>query len=173
MSKKTSEEQKEDQKEQKEKKKRGFLGYLWLLFLVFLLLLSMATGFFYWQTHLVTGYALELYAKRLADVMTSPEYYQPGKEEKQEEALKQKRDSILSSFTTFAEAYKKLPNKEWQETFSELQSQIVKIFEDHKVLPAELDEFVGKVKATTEILEKEIEINTLKELEEAKKKKSS
>ncbi|NUM33709.1 MAG: hypothetical protein HUU50_04165 [Candidatus Brocadiae bacterium] len=137
MSKKSSE-------EQKEKKKRGFLGYLWLLFLVLLLLLAMSTGFFYWKKDLVTSYALELYAKRLSYVMTSPEYYHPGTEGQAT------AEEVFTSFKVLVDAYREAPTKEWQGAFVKLQEQIHKIFEDNKVLPKELDDFRKEVKTTAE-----------------------
>ncbi len=148
MSKKSSE-------EQKEKKRRGFLGYLWLFFLVFLLLLAMATGFFYWKTPLVTSWFLELYAKRLAVVMTSSEYYQinaaqKANESKPGEFLENERKNILTSFMAFVKAYETSPNKEWYPAFIELHKQIQQIFEDNKVLPAELEGFVGEIQRKIE-----------------------
>ena len=140
MSKKSSE-------EQKEKKKRGFLGYLWLLFLVFLLFLVMATGFFYWKKHFVTSYALELYAKRLAYIMTSPEYYQASKEQKESQVTP---EELLASFMALVEAYRKSPEKEWQGSFVQLHTQIYQILEDHKVLPLELENFRKEVKKVAE-----------------------
>lgn len=143
--------------EQPKKKKRGFLGYLWLLFMIFMIISAMASGFFYWKRPLVTGWALELYAKRLAQVMTSPEYYSidldssyHAESEGKENFLKNKRVKMKEAFDTLVKSYQKNPTSDWDPSLLDLHKQLRTIWEDQKVSPTEWDGFLGEVEKVIE-----------------------
>jgi len=156
-------------KEEKKKKNFGrrLLEFCWKFFLVCFFILIIATAILYWQFYKMLGYGLEGFSYCLARSITSEQNYdwiqdkaddwKNATPEQREKWIQEKIQEVSEHFNQFIKQYKEsvenLNEKEkieetWGNTLRDLSKQLLSMYEDGKISPEELQNFLQKVESS-------------------------